>query len=700
MTASKPVDTMRQSTLETMGLGTVLDMFRNGAMPVTTEELVERVFGPPDNRGSMVITGANGIVGAGKTMQFASRLIDYGVRLVALDFPGSPDGLGKQYPGLVRAFGRDRAAEIMGNVVQLTYDGKSLPDELKQLNPKFLLEAIPEILDVKRAHYETFRATFPDIEIRSVTSGFPSSELGVGISHPAFPHEINKIFEVVEEKPSDITRLMWSLGLIPLEVSDNWAFVLDVLFCGITNAAIQYHQVSNMPYWKIDKFVRRLAGPNPFRAHDVIGAKGANFLTWSCLHHLGEQYGALFSPTTDLISHKDTGRDWYPPNHFRPMVDWSLDGEAEEEFNTWILGPLFQMTCLMVKEKRSHFAQLNIIGEVCAQFRKGTLALMRAMGPDGVRATVEKYHKLFPAAAETEWYPEVLDQIESPEWRQLYVNAECEGDVGVITLGRESYNYDVDAELNRAIDWLKERGVGNVILTGDFHLTTQLVGADISEFYPAMEDEAAGTRVSNDWSRTARRIADEFATSVGVVTGKRCLGGMLELMLHCDYLVATNETSLGFPEVTLPVIPGMEGCHWPFRKTDAEGQTRLLQMLLGGRQVKATDCLSWLIDATGSVEEMLKTAWSIVTGGDHGIPRRATESGALSELPTDVPGLSPGSDSTQEARNAIRACVDASCRVPLEEAIDIQSKHSGAFMVTSVCRKGIVGTDYTKNVKI
>ena len=37
---------MRQSTLETMGLGSVLEIFKSGKMPVTTPELVERVFGP------------------------------------------------------------------------------------------------------------------------------------------------------------------------------------------------------------------------------------------------------------------------------------------------------------------------------------------------------------------------------------------------------------------------------------------------------------------------------------------------------------------------------------------------------------------------------------------------------------------------------------------------------------------------------
>ncbi len=136
-------------------------------------------------------------------MQLGSRLEPFGVPIVALDFPGVPDGIGAQYPGLVRAFGADRAAAIMGNVIRLAYDGSHLPSQLDALSPRFLLEAVPEDLEIKRAHYEVFRAAFPEIEIRSVTSGFPQSELGVGVAHPAFPHEINKIFEIVEPEPSD-----------------------------------------------------------------------------------------------------------------------------------------------------------------------------------------------------------------------------------------------------------------------------------------------------------------------------------------------------------------------------------------------------------------------------------------------------------------------------------------------------------------
>ena len=692
---------MRRPTLDTMGLGGVLDIFRRGRLPVETAALVDQVFGPAGQRGALVISGASGIVGAGKAMQLGSRLQPYDVRIAALDFPGAPDGIARQYPGLVQAFGQAGAAAIAQNIVRLTYDGKTLPAELKRMNPRFLLEAIPEILEVKRAHYDLFRREFPGIEIRSVTSGFPSKELGVGIAHPAFPHEINKVWEIVESEPSPITQLFWSLGLLPVEVSDDWSFVLDVLFCGATHAGLLYQRASNMPVWKIDKYVRRLVGPNPFRAHDAIGAAGATFLTWSCLHHLAEHYGDLFRPTPVLEEHRRTGAAWYPPNHFRPLVDWKMTDADEEEFRSWILGPLFQMTSLMLHEKRGHLSHLNSIGELCAQFRVGVLAMMRRLGPDAVIARVESYHRLHPAAAKQAWHPEALRAMETPEWRQLYVNAEHDGTVGVVTIGRESLNADVIDELNRAFDWLKAEGIARVILTGDFHLATQMVGADTAEFYPALSDPAAGTRLSAAWSRTARRLEDEFETSVGFVNGKRCLGGMLELMVHCHYLVAVEDASLGFPEVTLPVIPGMEGCHWTFRKAPRDAWAKIAALLLSGASVKAKQAVGWLVDVATPLDQALAAAWALASGSGANLPkRRPVESGALSGVPRDVAGLPPAEAGTAAARSAIMDCIQRSCAVPCSEALGVQSEASGAFMATKECRGGRVGQEYARTMEV
>ena len=166
-TIATKTTTMRAATLETLGLGTPLEILSQGRLPVSAAEMVERVFGPADDRGALVISGANGIVGAGKAMQLGARLQPFGVPIVALDLAGAPDGIGAKYSGLVRGFGRDSADRIMGSIVRLTYDGKSLPGSLAELKPRFLLEAIPEILELKRAHYAMFREAFPAIEISS-----------------------------------------------------------------------------------------------------------------------------------------------------------------------------------------------------------------------------------------------------------------------------------------------------------------------------------------------------------------------------------------------------------------------------------------------------------------------------------------------------------------------------------------------------
>jgi len=692
---------LREPTLQTLGLGTVLDIFKRGRLPADAASLVDEVFGNSGRRGSLVISGANGIVGAGKAAQLGSRLHPYRVPVVALDLPGAPDGLGAQYPGLVQAFGKEGADGIMASIVRMSYDGKSLPDELREFRPRFLLEAIPEILEVKRAHYQVFRDVFPDIVIRSVTSGFPSSELGVGIAHPAFPHEINKMWEVVEPEPSAVTQLLWALGLVPVPVSDHWSFVLDVLFCGITLAGLRYHEASNMPFWKIDKLVRKLVGPNPFRAHDVIGAQGADFLTWSCLHHLSQRYGEVFTPTAELEERKVTGQTWYPPNHFRPLVDWKLGEEENGAFRTWILGPIFQMTSLMVHEDRSHFTNLNAIGELCAQFRKGVLAMAREAGADEVISTVESYHALHPQAATDAWHPDVFGRMDTPEWQQLYVNAEHDGEVGVVTISRESYNGDVDAELNRAMDWLKAAGIDRVILTGDFHLSTQMIGADVTEFFPAIEEEEDGFRVSSSWSRTARRFDEEFGVSVGVVSGKRCLGGMLELLMHCHYLVAVEGARLGMPEITLPVIPGMEGCHWPFRKASPDDWGKILNLLLSGEAVRASEAVGWLIDYTGSLEEALSMAWTLATGGPGAPARRGVEAGPLEGVPSDLPHLpDTGGEMGRAARKAMVACIQGACGTPLPEALELQARHSAAFMTSSACKKGEIGGQYSKTMAV
>jgi len=147
------------------------------------------------------------------------------------------------------------------------------------------------------------------------------------------------------------------------------------------------------------------------------------------------------------------------------------------------------------------------------------------------------------------------------------------------------------------------------------------------------------------------------------------------------------------------VVPGMEGCHWPFRKTGPEGGQRLLQLLLGGSPVKAKEAVGWLIDHAGPTEEAIEVVWKIVTGGDSGVALRELTPDALDGIPTEVTGL-PEADGpgTEAARKAILDCVRHACGSSLSEALAVQTKHSAGFMTTSHCRKGRIGAERARTV--
>ena len=59
------IHSMRQSTLATVGLGAVLEIFQRGRLPGDAGELVDRVFGEPGQRRALGVSGATGNVGAG-----------------------------------------------------------------------------------------------------------------------------------------------------------------------------------------------------------------------------------------------------------------------------------------------------------------------------------------------------------------------------------------------------------------------------------------------------------------------------------------------------------------------------------------------------------------------------------------------------------------------------------------------------------
>lgn len=162
-----------------------------------------------------------------------------------------------------------------------------------------------------------------------------------------------------------------------------------------------------------------------------------------------------------------------------------------------------------------------------------------------------------------------------------------EGGITHITVDRpkvlNALNRQTLLEMEAAVGSLPE-GTRVVVLTGAGQKAF-VAGADISEMaaYTPAEAEA--------FSRLGHRVMDAIeALEVPVIAAVNgfALGGGCELMLACDFAIASDNARIGLPEVTLGVTPGFGGT---VRLHTRVGPAQAKQLLFTGAQVKAEEAL-------------------------------------------------------------------------------------------------------------
>ncbi len=172
-----------------------------------------------------------------------------------------------------------------------------------------------------------------------------------------------------------------------------------------------------------------------------------------------------------------------------------------------------------------------------------------------------------------------------------YENIMVEGGEGVvrIIINRpkvlNALNRATVVELGDAIDRL-DRDVRVVLLTGSGDRAF-VAGADISEMMSlSAEDAAAFSRVGHD---VFQKLEALDAPVIAEVNGY-ALGGGCELMLACDFAIASETARFGQPEVGLGVTPGFGGT---VRLARRIGNGRARQLLFTGDQLSADEALRY-----------------------------------------------------------------------------------------------------------
>ncbi|MBU5614728.1 enoyl-CoA hydratase/isomerase family protein [Geomonas azotofigens] len=135
-----------------------------------------------------------------------------------------------------------------------------------------------------------------------------------------------------------------------------------------------------------------------------------------------------------------------------------------------------------------------------------------------------------------------------------------------------------------------------VILTGAGEKAF-VAGADIKEM--ADMNSFEGHRFALQGQRVMLFIEKMGKPVIAAVNGY-ALGGGLELALACDVIYASDNAKLGFPEVTLGIIPGFGGTQNLSRLI---GPNRAKELVYSGRMINAQKALAW-----GVVNEVVAQA--------------------------------------------------------------------------------------------
>jgi 3-hydroxyacyl-CoA dehydrogenase / enoyl-CoA hydratase / 3-hydroxybutyryl-CoA epimerase len=168
---------------------------------------------------------------------------------------------------------------------------------------------------------------------------------------------------------------------------------------------------------------------------------------------------------------------------------------------------------------------------------------------------------------------------------------------------------DVLAELNDVLATL-EHDMPKGLVLRSAKRKGFIAGADIGEFR-GMTDAAAVEARLVQAHAVVDRLDRLAAPTVAVVHGY-CLGGGLEIALACDYRIAVEDASLGFPEVLLGLHPGLGGT---VRLPRLINPLEAMTMMLTGRNARARRAKSLgLVDAVVPERHVKAAATAAVTG--------------------------------------------------------------------------------------
>jgi enoyl-CoA hydratase len=168
-------------------------------------------------------------------------------------------------------------------------------------------------------------------------------------------------------------------------------------------------------------------------------------------------------------------------------------------------------------------------------------------------------------------------------------------------------NIETIKELHDAFKQADEdKNIRAIIITGSGEKAF-VAGADISEF--ADFSVAQGEKLASQGQALLFDFVAHLATPVIAAVNGFALGGGLELAMAAHIRIASNNSKMGLPEVSLGVIPGYGGTQ---RLPQLVGKGIAMEMILTAGMIDANQALQYgLINHLTSEEDLIPAAEKI-----------------------------------------------------------------------------------------
>ena len=169
---------------------------------------------------------------------------------------------------------------------------------------------------------------------------------------------------------------------------------------------------------------------------------------------------------------------------------------------------------------------------------------------------------------------------------------EIENRINIISINRPEKLNALNIETFSEIDYAIKSSVANdevriIILTGVGEKAF-VAGADIKEFVNFTMEQ--GSELSESGHKILSETIEGCSKPIIAAINGYALGGGLELAMACHIRVASENSKMGLPEVSLGVIPGYGGTQ---RLPQLVGKGRALDMILTAKMIGADEALAY-----------------------------------------------------------------------------------------------------------